>query len=79
MCPLTSTIVEAPFHRLVAPPSAENGLSVLSQIMVDKILAARRDKCGRRIGSLEAALMEQLDQILTLLIGLADHPRRQRR
>ena len=42
----TSTLRDAPFHRLTVEPTPDNGLQVVSQVMVDKIMAVRRDKCG---------------------------------
>jgi mRNA interferase MazF len=39
VCPLTTTIREASFHRVDVLPSKANGLSEHSQIMVDKITA----------------------------------------
>ena len=43
---LTSTVRDAPIFRLSLDPSPDNGLRVPSQIMVDRILALPRDKCG---------------------------------
>ena len=74
VCPLTSTLVDAPFHRVTVEPSAVNGLSTLSQVMADKMLAVRRDKCGARIGALDAERVAELDRTLALVIGLADRP-----
>ena len=79
VCPLTSTLVDSPFHRVLVKASALNGLSVSSQIMADKILAVRRDKCGPRIGALETELVDRLDEVLALVIGLADRQPRPRR
>jgi mRNA interferase MazF len=37
LCPITSYLVDATLFRLSLQPTEENGLEVLSQIMVDKI------------------------------------------
>lgn len=58
-------------HIAVSPTPA-NGLRVPSYIMVEKILAARRTKCGNVVGHLEPAMMEQVNTSLALVIGLAD-------
>ncbi len=43
---LTSTIADAPLYRLTVEPTAGNGLKVVSQVMVDKVMAYPRAKCG---------------------------------
>ena len=47
---VTSEIVDAPLYRLTIAPSAATGLQNVSQVMVDKIVCLRRDKCDRVIG-----------------------------
>lgn len=68
----TSEITDAPFYRLTIEPVATNGLKVLSQVMVDKILAVPRAKCGPVVGRLSAAEMLVLNSMLSVMIGLAD-------
>jgi mRNA interferase MazF len=43
-----------------------------SQIMVEKVLAVRREKCGPTIGRLDTATLVSLDRMLALMIGIAD-------
>ena len=69
---LTSTIADAPLYRLTVAPTAGNGLAVVSQIMVDKIMAYPRATCGRVIGHLSGADMLALNTMLSVMIGLAD-------
>lgn len=69
---LTSTIADAPFYRLTVEPTAENGLKVVSQVMVDKVMAYTRAKCGLIIGHLSDAEMLALNNMLSVMIGLAD-------
>lgn len=69
---LTSTIADAPLYRLTVEPTAENGLKVVSQVMVDKVMAYPRAKCGPVIGHLSAADMLALNNMLSVMIGLAD-------
>jgi len=52
--------------------SPENGLQVVSQVMVDKIMAVRRDKCGVPIGRLGNEAILALNWMLALVVGLAD-------
>lgn len=69
---LTSTIADAPLYRLTVEPTAENGLKVVSQVMVDKVMAYPRAKCGPVIGHLSGADMLALNNMLSVMIGLAD-------
>lgn len=72
VCLLTSTLRDAPLYRLTLEPTPANGLNVCSQIMVDKIMAVRRDRCGGPIGRLEEAQIRELNRRLALVTGLSD-------
>jgi len=72
VCLFTSMLRDTPFYRLTVEPTPENGLQVVSQIMVDKIVAVRRDKCSTVIGRLDDATILLLNQMLALVVGLAD-------
>lgn len=72
VCLLTSTVRETPLYRLTVPSTPETGLQRVSQVMVDKIMAVRREKCGPPIGRLDEAAMLALDRLLALVVGLAD-------
>ena len=68
----TSSVADAPLYRLTVEPAAANGLRAVSQVMVDKVLAYPRAKCGLAIGRLSAADMLVLNTMLSVMIGLAD-------
>ncbi len=72
VCLCTSTLRDAPIYRLTVEPNPLTGLHVISQVMVDKILAVRRDKCGSIIGHLGEETMLTLNRMLSLIIGIAD-------
>jgi len=72
VCLLTSTRRAAPLYRLDVPQSVETGLREPSQIMADKIMAVRRDKCGPAIGRVGTAELLALGRMLALMIGVAD-------
>lgn len=72
LCPFTSDPVPPEAIRTSVSPAPGNGLRLPSQIMVEKITALRRSKCGAPIGRLDEAALQQLDEALTLVIGLAD-------
>ncbi len=69
---LTTTLNDAPFYRLAVEPTQTNGLKAASQIMVDKILAYPRAKCGPVIGRLSPQDILTLNNMLSVMIGLAD-------
>ena len=69
---LTGMLADAPLYRLSIEPTASNGLKLVSQVMVDKVLAYPRAKCGPVIGHLSGADMLALNNMLSVMIGLAD-------
>ncbi len=69
---LTSAIADAPLYRLTIEPAASNGLKAVSQVMVDKVLAYPRAKCGAVIGRLSGTELLVLGSMLSAMIGLAD-------
>lgn len=69
---MTSAVFEAPIYRLRVDATPETGLKVASQVMVEKILAMPRDKCGSKIGRLDDARLIALNHMLSVVIGIAD-------
>jgi mRNA-degrading endonuclease toxin of MazEF toxin-antitoxin module len=47
-------------------------IRVPSHVMVDKIFAVRRTKCGPRVGEIDAAAMLAVSRKLALVTGIAD-------
>lgn len=72
VCLLTTTLRDAPLYRLPIAPSAGTGLRQPSQVMVDKVMAVRRDRCGAVIGHLGAVELMSLGRMLALVVGIAD-------
>jgi mRNA interferase MazF len=68
----TSSVADAPLYRLTVEPAPANGLKAVSQVMVDKVLAYPRAKCGPVIGHLSGTEMLVLNNMLSVMIGLAD-------
>ena len=68
----TTTLADAPLYRLQIEPSDANGLKAPSQVMVDKILAMPREKCGPVIGRIDESALIALNAMLSVVIGLAD-------
>jgi mRNA interferase MazF len=71
VCLLTTTLRDAPLFRFPLPATKETGLVRASQVMVDKIMAIRRDRCGARIGKVDPASMPSLNRLLAFVIGIA--------
>ena len=64
LCLVTSTLVDAPLFRILIKPLKRNGLKVVSQVMVDKVQTARRDRIKSVIGAAGMAEMRAVDVAL---------------
>jgi mRNA interferase MazF len=69
---MTSAVIDAPIYRLSLEPDETNGLKLPTQVMMDKIVAIPRAKCGKAIGRLGEHEMIALNHMLSVVIGLAD-------
>ena len=72
VCLFTTTRRDTPLYRLSVDPSPATGLREPPQIMVDKVTAVGRDRCGAAIGRLKEADLVALGRMLALVIGIAD-------
>ncbi|MGH7038093.1 MAG: type II toxin-antitoxin system PemK/MazF family toxin [Stellaceae bacterium] len=72
VCLLTTTVRAAPLYRLTLPAGEETGLREPSQVMMDKIMAIRRERCGAPIGRVDDAALLALGRLLAFVVGLAD-------
>jgi len=70
VCPLTSTIRDAPLFRIQLEPSAENGLAMTSQIMVDKPQAVALKRLGAHIGRISDEEILRLNRTLAFVVGI---------
>jgi mRNA interferase MazF len=70
MCPFTTHLLDAPLLRLPVDPTAENGLRLASQLMVDKITTISRKKLESRIGRLTSEDMLRLNRSVIVFLGL---------
>jgi mRNA interferase MazF len=68
---LTSDLQNFPLFRVVVAPTRENGLRLISQIMIDKAVTVRSEKIGRRIGRVSNDTVRQVDRALARFLGLA--------
>ncbi len=72
VCLLTTNLREAPLYRLPLPADMGTGLKQPSQVMVEKIMAMRRDRCGSPIGRASDASLLALGRLLAFAVGAAD-------
>ena len=70
LCPLTSDLATEGPTRFAVPAGSASGLIVDSLVMVDKITAVSKLRCREPIGALDAAMMQQVDARLALVVGL---------
>jgi mRNA interferase MazF len=68
--PLTTYLQPAPLIRITVEVGGENGIERRSQIMIDKAATVPRTKIGRRLGSIDAAMMEAVDRALSSFLGI---------
>ena len=64
LCPLTSTLLEAPLVRIPVNPSGSNGLHKPSQLMIDKLFTVPTAAIGNVVGILESGTLAELDLAL---------------
>ena len=72
LCPCTSEVDRGDGFRVAVTPTSMNGLRVPSQIMVEKVTAVARTRCGPIIGDIEPDVLDQVDASLAFVLGLAD-------
>ena len=70
LCPFTTVVHDAPLFRLTIEASARNGLTTTSQLMVDKIGPARRDRIDGVIGRLSEADLSRLGEAMILMLDI---------
>ena len=72
VCPFSSDLQDAPLYRVDVAPDAENGLKVPSQLMVDKIAPAPRNKIGQVTGRIDKESLDRLTSAVAVVTGLLD-------
>ena len=71
ICAFTAHEIDAPIFRIPVAPREDNGLRFASWLMVDKLSTVSKDQIGTRIGRLENADMNRLNQAVLVFLGLA--------
>jgi len=69
--PVTSELREAPLFRVRVEPTADNGLRMSSEVMIDKAHTVAREKIGKTIGRLDDGSMLAVNRALAVFLGFA--------
>jgi mRNA interferase MazF len=69
--PLTSQLTDAALIRITVRPAPANGLRVVSQVMIDKIMTVPRGRVGGVIGRLDGDLLRDVGAALGRFLDLA--------
>ena len=71
LLPLTSALVEAPLFRVRVESSGTTGISLPSQVMIDRCITIRRSKVGKIIGQIDDRTMRSVSGLLAVFLGIA--------
>jgi mRNA interferase MazF len=71
LCPLTSTLLDAPLVRISVQASATNGLLKPSQLMADKLFTVPTAAIGAVVGQLEPPALAELELALRSWLELS--------
>ena len=71
LCPLTSTLLDAPLVRIQVTPNARNGLKKASQLMADKLFTGSTTSISAVVGVLDPDGLSALDLALRAWLDLA--------
>ena len=71
LCPLTSTLLDAPLVRIPVSPNPRNGLKKASQLMADKLFTVPTSSIGAVVGVLDPKRLSSLDLALRAWLDLA--------
>jgi mRNA interferase MazF len=72
LCPITSHLIEAPLFRITLSPTPENGLTTISQIMVDKLMSLQREKIKQKIGVINEEQLRSLSNALKIWLTVTE-------
>ena len=70
LCPITSHLIDAPLFRISLTPSDLTGITLTSQIMIDKVTTIKSEKITKKIGKISSEEMVKLNDALKLWLSL---------
>jgi len=68
--PITSDLLRVPDVRIPLLPTAQNGLRLPSEIMVDMIQTSSSRKFTQTIGAVDSSTLQRIESALNLHLGL---------
>ncbi|RKE83961.1 type II toxin-antitoxin system PemK/MazF family toxin [Rhizobium sp. AG855] len=71
VCPITSFSSGPSIFRVPVEPTSTNGLKLQSEVMVDKISPASRQRIGDVIGTFDDVTMRRVERSMALALGFA--------
>jgi mRNA interferase MazF len=57
--------------RLTVQPTPQNGLRIVSRVMVDKAMSVKRERLGSSLGRLDDETMLSVTRSLAVVLGIA--------
>lgn len=70
VCPITSHLIDASLFRIALRPSAGTGLQSPSHVMIDKMMAIKRERIDHVIGRTDGAAKQRVDRALKMWLGV---------
>jgi mRNA interferase MazF len=70
ICLLSSSVYPELDFRPIVEPSIDNGLSVTSQVMIDKLQVVKLAQIGKKIGVLDAKTLRMISGQLKSILSL---------
>lgn len=70
LCPMTTSLLDAPLYRPTIYPTSANGLKAPSQIMADKVAPVSLDRIDGVFGYLDEADLSRLNVALAVVLDL---------
>lgn len=71
VCPLTTTVVDAPLLRVLIPATENSGVDADSYAMVDKLTTVRRSNVSTRVGEVTAHQLTNIERRMLVFLGIA--------
>lgn len=69
-CPFSSYLADAPLFRPTIQPTSENGLELVSQVMVDKTTPVKKTVIGEVVGHISPEDLSRVEAALVNIAGL---------
>lgn len=70
--PISSVLIDAEPFRINILPNKANGLTKISQAMIDKITTINKSNIGKKIGILNVLQIQKIDEAVELWLELID-------